>query len=225
MCRFLLFQKTKAADQMAIVASSLQHQVEEFQRAFNARKIAKAVSKAKEMRTRMEYSMEPTLERLITHIVKQAQTKTFWKKLDEAVVKLCDRRNEWLNEVFLDFIVPQIENMVVGFPGRPNGRMNINAFFEIQLNAISDWIIRLGAAIADGPTPAPLSDPGRLLPRSVNGSIQDSWPFSAVLPNVKEAFDTLLPSEEQRCSSLSYTKSSVKIIINPMFKITQATEK
>ena len=39
--------------------------MEEFQRAFNARKIAKAVSKAKEMRTRMEYGMEPTLEKLI----------------------------------------------------------------------------------------------------------------------------------------------------------------
>ena len=177
--------------------------MEEFQRAFNARKIAKAVSKAKEMRTRMEYSMEPTLERLITHIVKQAQTKTFWKKLDEAVVKLCDRRNEWLNEVFLEFIVPHIENMVAGLPGR----MDFNTFFEIQLNSISDWIIRLGAAIADGPRPVPLSDPGRLLPRWANGTIQDPWPFSAVLPNVKEAFHTLLPSEEQRCSSLSCIKS------------------
>ena len=42
--------------------------------------------------------------------------------------------------------------------------MDINAFFEIQLNAISDWIIRLGAAIADGPRPAPLSDPGAFSP-------------------------------------------------------------
>ena len=50
---------------MALVGSSLQLPVEEFQRAFNARKIAKAVSKAKEMRTRMEYGMEPTLEKLI----------------------------------------------------------------------------------------------------------------------------------------------------------------
>ena len=174
----------------------------------------------------MEYGMEPTLEKLIGHIVKQAQTK-----LDEAVVKLCDRRNQWLYEVLLESIVPEVENMVAGvddhsrFPGRPNGRLDINAYFEIQLNAISDWIIRLGASIAEGPTTAPLSDPGRLLPRWANGTIQDPWPFSAVLPNVKEAFDTLLPSEEQRCSSLSYTKSSVKIIIKPMFKITQATEK
>ena len=37
--------------------------MEEFQRAFNARKIANC--KAKEMRTRMEYGMEPTLEKLI----------------------------------------------------------------------------------------------------------------------------------------------------------------
>ena len=197
---FLFFQKTNAADNIAFVGSRLQHSVEEFQRAFNARKIAKAVSKAKEVRTRMEYGLEPTLEQLITHIVKQAQTKTFWKKLDEAVVKLCDRRNWWLDEVFLESIAPEIENMVAGFPGRPYGGMDINAFFEIQLNAISNWLIRLGAAIADGPRPAQLSDPGRLLPRWANGTIQDSWPFSAVLPIFREAFDTLMPSEQQRCS-------------------------
>ena len=192
---------TTAADQVAFVGERLQLSVDEFQRAFDARKIPKAVSKAKEMRTRMEYGMEVTLENMLADIVKEAQTKAFWNKLDEAVVELCDQRNSWLDEVFIEQIVPEIENMIAGvedhfrFPGRPNGRMDINAFFEIQLNAISDWIIRLGAAIADGPGPDPLSHPGRLLPRGpwalgpgsrtrprANGTIQDSWPFSPVLP-------------------------------------------
>ena len=188
---------TTAADQVAFVGERLQLSVDEFQRAFNARKIPKAVSKAKEMRTRMEYGMEVTLENMLADIVKEAQTKAFWNKLDEAVVKLCEQRNRWLDEIFIEHIVPEIENMIAGvedhsrFPGRPNGRMDINAFFEIQLNAISDWIIRLGAAIADGPGPAPLSHPGRLLPPWANGTIQDSWPFSSVLPVFREAFDTL----------------------------------
>ena len=66
-----------AADKMAFVGGRLQNSVEEFQRAFNARKIPKAVSKAKEMRTRMEHREDVTLENILADIVKEAQTKAF----------------------------------------------------------------------------------------------------------------------------------------------------
>jgi len=192
--------KTKAADQLATIATRLQLSVEEFQGAFNARRIPKAVSKAKQMRLRMEYGLEPSLEKMLAEIVKQAQTEAFWRKLDEAIHKLCYQRSQWLNEIFLEHIVPEIENVVAGvnnhtrFSGRPNGRMDINDFFLIQLNAISDWIIHQVAAIAEGPGPAPLSDPRRLLPHWDNGTIQDPWPFSTVLPAFREAFELLEPT-------------------------------
>ena len=155
------------------------------------------MSKAKQMRLRMEYGMEPSLEKMLAEIVKQAQKEAFWRKLDEAIHKLCYQRSQWLNEIFLEHIVPEIENVVAGvnnhtrFSGRPNGRMDINDFFLIQLNAISDWIIRLGAGIAEGRRPAPLSDPRRFFPHWTNGTIQDPWPFSTVLPAFREAFRML----------------------------------
>ena len=70
-------QMTTAADQLVFVGERLQLSVDEFQRAFNARKIPKAVSKAKEMRTRMEHREDVTLENILADIVKEAQTKAF----------------------------------------------------------------------------------------------------------------------------------------------------